>query len=85
VERIAPAILALQLDQVEGVQEDASVMPAMPQQVEARQAVVSARDRFPVDGTGARAQPPHGLDDQRKTMREIIARPAARKAQSGRF
>ena len=47
--RIAPQIVAVQLDQVEGVEEDALVSALMTDEIERGNAVVIARDSFAVD------------------------------------
>jgi hypothetical protein len=65
-----------QLDQVEGVEEDAIIMPAIAQQIERRQAVVVASHSLAVDDAGARAQTRQRFDDQREAVGEIVARPA---------
>src|SRR5262245_41808596 len=55
VEGLAPQIVAVQLNQVEGVQEDAGVMAAVADAVEARHAAVVAAHGLAVDDAGARA------------------------------
>jgi transposase len=56
LDRLAPQIIAVQLDQVEGVEEDEGVVAAVADAVEARHAVVAAAHRLAVDDAGARAQ-----------------------------
>jgi hypothetical protein len=68
LERLAAQILAIELDQVEGVEEDARIVPPMPEQVKARPAVIAAGDRLTINDGRARAQAGHGLDDQREAV-----------------
>jgi hypothetical protein len=74
LQRVAAQVVAVKLDQVEGVEEDACVMPPVADAVEARHAVVVAGDSFVVDDAGARAQP--RLDDQREAVGQVVARSA---------
>ncbi len=67
---LAPQVIAVKLDQVEGVEEDACVMPPVTDAIEARHAVVITGDRFSVDSAGARAD--EGLDDQRETTGQVV-------------
>src|SRR6516164_7297856 len=73
---IAPQVVAVQFDQVEGVQERAVIMAAVANEIERGNAVVIAGDSFAVDDAGARAQSCQRLDDQREAMGEVIARTA---------
>ena len=57
-----------QLDQVEGPHEDARVMVPIADAVEARDAIISARNCLAVDDAGARAQPSESLDDEREAV-----------------
>ena len=74
--RSSRTVIAVKLDQVEGPQEHALVMPAIPDQVERRDAVRTARDCLPVDDAGPRLEPRHGLDDPREPPGQVVARPA---------
>jgi hypothetical protein len=49
LERVTPQIIAIQLDQVEGVQEHVPVMLAVADTLERCEPVVIARDGFPID------------------------------------
>jgi hypothetical protein len=49
LERVTPQVVAVQLDQVEGVQEHVPVMLAVADAVERCEPVVIARDGFPID------------------------------------
>src|SRR5262245_6150312 len=73
LKRIAPQVVAVQFDQVEGVQERAVITAAVANEVERGNAVVIAGDSFAVDDAGARTQACQRLDDQRETMGEVIA------------
>jgi len=54
-ERITPQVVTVQLDQVEGVEEDGRVMLAIADAVEARDPVLAASDRLAINDAGARA------------------------------
>ena len=56
LKRITPQVVAIQLDQVEGVEEGAVVMAVVANEIERGNAVIIAGDSFTVDNTGARAQ-----------------------------
>ena len=49
LERIAAQIVAVQLEQIEGVEEHASIVPAVADTLERCEPVVIARDGFPID------------------------------------
>jgi hypothetical protein len=53
--RIAAQVIAVQLDQVEGVQEHARIVAGVADAIEGCNAGVVAGDRLPVDDAGARA------------------------------
>jgi hypothetical protein len=72
-ERIAAQVVAVQFDQIEGVEEHAGVIAPVTDAVEGCHAVVIAGDRFAVDDAGPRAQPRQGLDNERETVGQIIA------------
>jgi hypothetical protein len=55
-ERITPHVLTIELDQVEGVEGHAPIVPSIADVVEARDPVLAARHRLAVDDAGARAQ-----------------------------
>jgi len=73
LKRIAPQVVAVQLDEVEGVEEYALVSALVPDEIERGDAVVIASDSFAVDDAGARAQAPQRFDDEREAVGEIIA------------
>jgi len=65
LKRIAPQVVAVQLNQVEGVEEDALVSRLMADEIKRGNAVVIAGNSFAVDNAGARAQACQRLNDQR--------------------
>src|SRR5262245_65231608 len=71
LKRIAPQVVAVQLDQVEGVEKDAPVSALVTDEIERGDAVVIAGDSFAVDDAGARAQACQRLDDQREATSEM--------------
>jgi hypothetical protein len=48
-------------------------VPPIPDPVERSHAIISAGDRFPVDNAGTRAQLCHSLDNEGKTVGQIVA------------
>jgi hypothetical protein len=75
-ERLAAEIVAVELNQIEGVQEHAAIMAPISNVIEARCATLIAGGGLSIDDAGARAQPSQGLHDQRKTICQVVARPA---------
>src|SRR5262245_53062871 len=73
LKRIAPQVVAVQFNEVEGVEEDALVSALVPDEIERSNAVVIAGDSFAIDDAGARAQACQCLDDQREAAGEIVA------------
>jgi hypothetical protein len=71
-----PQVVAVQLDEVEGVEEYAFVSAVVTDQIERGNAVVIAGDSFAVDNAGARPQPGERINDQREAAGEVIAGPA---------
>jgi hypothetical protein len=55
-QRITPQVVAVQLDQVEGVEEHAIVGAVMPNEIERGNAIVVAGNSFAIDDAGARTQ-----------------------------
>jgi len=72
LKRIAPQVVAVQLDEVEGVEEDAPVSALVPDEIERGDTVVIASDRLAIDDAGARAQASQGLGDEREAMGEVV-------------
>jgi hypothetical protein len=56
LKRITPKAIAVQLDQVEGVEEYALVSAVVTDEIERGDAVVIAADSFAIDDAGVRAQ-----------------------------
>src|SRR5262249_49749145 len=56
LKRIASEVIAVQFDQVEGVEEDALVAAVVTDEIERRNAIVIAGNSLAVDDAGARAQ-----------------------------
>jgi hypothetical protein len=73
---LAPQVVAVQLDEIEGIEKHAGVVPPVADAIKARHAVAAACDRLTVDDAGTRAQPRQRLDDQREAAGEIVAGPA---------
>jgi hypothetical protein len=74
LKRIAPQVVAVRLNEVEGIEEDALVSEVVTDEIERGNAVVIAGDSFAVDDAGARALPSQRLNDQREAMGKVIAR-----------
>ena len=51
-ERIAPKVIAVELDQVEGIKEHGVVMLPVPDAIEGCNSIVTAHDGFAVDDAG---------------------------------
>jgi len=64
-QRVAPQVVAVQLDQVKGIEEHARVVVPVADALEARDAVLAARDCLAVDDARARGE---RLDDERETV-----------------
>jgi hypothetical protein len=76
LKRLVPQVVAVQLDQVEGVEEYTLVSALVTDEIERGNAVVIAGDSLPVDDAGTRAQAGQRLDNQREATSEVIARTA---------
>jgi hypothetical protein len=70
---LAPQVVPVQFDEIEGVEEDALVSALVTDEIERGNAVVIASDGFAIDDAGARAQAGQRIDDQRKATGEVIA------------
>src|SRR5262249_49378272 len=73
IERLTPQVVTVQLDQIEGVEEHAGVVPPIADAVEARHAIALAGDCLAVDDAGVRAQTGECLDNQWEAVGEIVA------------
>jgi hypothetical protein len=69
-------VVAVQFEQVEGVQEHDLVVAAMPKTIKRRHAALVAGDGLAVDDAGARPRPRQRVDDQREAAGQVVARPA---------
>ena len=73
LKRIAPQVVTVQLDQVEGVQKHAVVSAVVTDEIERGNAVVIAGNSFAIDDAGAGAQACQRLNDQREAVGEVVA------------
>jgi hypothetical protein len=62
---------SFQLDQVEDTQEHPLVVPPIPDQIEAGDAVWAAGDCFAVDDACPRPEPRHRLGDAREAPNQV--------------
>ena len=76
LKRIAPQVVAVQLNQIEGIEEYAIVRTVVPNEIERGNAVAIAGERFAIDDAGAGAQTGERVNDQQKAMGKIVARTA---------
>jgi hypothetical protein len=67
VERIAPHIIPVKLDQIERPHENVRVMP-VSDTIEAGYAIVPTRHSFPVDNAGSGAESADRRDNKRKAV-----------------
>src|SRR6516164_1381085 len=65
-QRITPQVVAIQLDEIEGVEEGALISAIVTDEIKRSHTVVIAGDSFTVDNAGARAQAGQRLDYQRE-------------------
>ena len=65
---ITPQVVAVQFDEVEGVEEYALVSTVVTDEIERGNAVVIASDSFAIDNAGARAQAGERINDQREAV-----------------
>src|SRR5262245_34548955 len=73
LKRIAPQVVAVQLDQVEGVQERTVIMAAVANEIERGNAVIIAGNSLAVDDARLRTQTGQRVCDQREAAGEIVA------------
>jgi len=76
LKRIASEAIAVQFNEVKGVEEYALVSAVVTDEIERGNAVVIAGDSFAIDDAGARAQPGERINDRREATSEFIARMA---------
>jgi hypothetical protein len=75
-QRITPEVIAVQFDQVKGVEEYDFVSALVTDEIERGNAVVIASDTFAVDDARARAQAGQRLDNDREAAGETVSRTA---------
>jgi hypothetical protein len=66
LQSITAQIVTIQLDQVEGIKEDALVSAVVTDEIERGNAFVITGDTFAINDAGARAQASQRIDNQRK-------------------
>jgi hypothetical protein len=67
--------LAVQFEEVEGVEEDMLARRPEPQPFEHREPVLIAGDRLAIDQAGTHLQPVNGLDDERIARSPVVPVP----------
>jgi hypothetical protein len=75
LERLAPQIRAVQLQQVEGVEKRLRLVASAAENVEPGESVLVAAHHLSVDQAGAHCEVVHSLGDQRKASRPVVAAP----------
>src|SRR5215472_6383887 len=75
LQRLAPQVFAIQLKEVEGVEEDMLARRLAPQPLEHREPVLIAGDGLAVDQARADLEPVNGLEDERVARRPIVPVP----------
>ena len=75
LDRLAAQVGAVQLQQVEGVEEGVGLVAAAAQDVEPRQPALVAAHHLAVDQAGPHLEVVHGLDHERKAVRPVVAAP----------
>jgi hypothetical protein len=66
--RITPQIVAIQFDQIEGVEEYAFIVVAIANKIERSHAIVIASNRLAIDDARAGPQAGQRIDDQREAV-----------------
>jgi hypothetical protein len=72
---VTPQVLAIELQQIEGNEEDLRVMAAVPQLVKTRYPPLVAAHCLAVDQATAHLQSPHSLEDERVAGRPVMPVP----------
>ena len=67
--------VAVEFQQVEGIEEGDRLVPAAAQDVEPGEPALVAADHLPVDQAGPHLEVVHGLDHEREAVRPVIAAP----------
>ena len=73
LERIAPQVVAVQLNEIEGVEKGTVVVAVVANEIERGNAVVIAGNSLAVDDAGARAHACQRLHDQREAVGEATS------------
>ena len=73
--RLAAQVGAVQLQQVEGIEEGVHLVPAAAQDVEPGEPALVAAHHLPVDQAGPHLEVVHGLDHEREAVRPVVAAP----------
>src|SRR5215813_11978907 len=73
LKRITPEVVAVQFNEVEGVEEYALVSALVPDEIERGEPAILKGDGLPVDQAGARLERADGLHDQREASAPIDA------------
>jgi hypothetical protein len=68
-----PQILAIELEQVEGVQQHMAASRFAPEVLKHGEPVGIAGDRLAIDQAGTHLEPVHGLEDQRIALRPVVS------------
>jgi hypothetical protein len=66
---------AVQLEQVERIEEGFDLVPPPAQDIEPGEPALIAADHLPVDQAGPHLEMGYGLDDQREPVESVIAAP----------
>src|SRR5262249_39151853 len=72
LQRLAPEILAVELEQVERKQEDTGIRAPIPETIKRRQPVVTTGDCLPVNQEGTHPQRAGSLGDQRVPVGPVV-------------
>ena len=72
LQRLGPQVLAVQFEEVEGVEEDMLAGRLAPQPLEHREPIVIAGDRLAIDQAGTHLEPVNGLDDERIARSPVV-------------
>ena len=73
LDRLPAQVVAVQLQQVEGVEERLRLVPAVAEQLEGGQPPLVAAHHLAVDQAGPHLEVVHGLDHQRVALRPVVA------------
>ena len=74
LDRLAPQVYAVKLEQVEGVEEGDCLVAAVAQDVEPGQSALVAAHHLAVDQAGPHLEVVHGLDHEREAVDQSLPR-----------